>query len=106
MFHAYLFRYIRTDSPLCIYSPEEMDDANHTFFVCDRLTEAREVLCGELRDDPSPDNIVTLMLQSQDNWNAVASFLGNILCSSYKFSSFHPVFPFIMTLTISAIPQT
>ena len=62
MFHAYLFRYKRRDSPLRLYCPEETDDANHTFFVCDRWIVAGQVLRAELRDDSSPNNVVTLML--------------------------------------------
>lgn len=79
-FRQYLYKMEKTDTPNCLYCTETRDDAEHTFFGCDRWAGLRTTLetsVGRL----TPDNIVSTMLASEDNWNAVCHWIQSVLRS-------------------------
>lgn len=79
MFNAYLYRCNRKTSLYCDYCPEEEDDVRHTFFVCKRWSASRTTLEEAVGPTLAVENIVTLMLQSQANWEAVAQYAESVI---------------------------
>lgn len=80
--HGYFRRYLnnmnRVQTPDCKYCGHERDDAEHTFFECDRWTELRhrlETTVGSI----TPDNIVEVMLHGTERWQLVATYTETIL---------------------------
>lgn len=78
-FNAYLFRRKKKPSPYCDYCSNEVDDAEHTFFKCTRWAAEKYVLEGEIGGIMMPDNIGTLMVNSQTNWDNIAHYVEKIL---------------------------
>ncbi|BES90458.1 Reverse transcriptase (RNA-dependent DNA polymerase) [Nesidiocoris tenuis] len=77
-FRSYLKKIGKADSPRCLYCDAPAEDAEHTFFVCERWgrkREALEIVVGPI----DPDNIVHKMLEKQEWWEACASFYGEVL---------------------------
>lgn len=77
-FRKFLFRIGKTNEPSCIYGDADIDDAEHTFFYCEkwfRQRTAAEMITGRL----SAENIVSKMLENEESWNAVARFTESIL---------------------------
>ena len=52
-----------------------MDNAEHTFFVCDRWGAEREAVGRAVGAQLSPDTMVSLMLQSEQKWILIESFV-------------------------------
>ena len=69
-----------TQSPGCIrvYCEAERDDAKYTFFECERWAEQKMRLETEV-GCITPDNVVEIMLNSEDQWERIASYLEKIL---------------------------
>ena len=67
-FRSYLYKRGKVSSAICGYCEAEIDDANHTFFECDSWATLRHGLY-----------IVGGMLQSEERWDRVASFVETIL---------------------------
>jgi len=78
-FPAYLHRFGKLDSPVCWYCGLEADDANHTVFVCDAWETRRSRVNTALNTTISPDNIVPIMLRDKNSWNAVSSFIHEVM---------------------------
>ena len=80
--HGYFRRYLhimnRVRSPDCKYCGHERDDAEHTFFVCDRWTRLRRELETTV-SSITPENIVGVMLQRTEWWRLVATYTETIL---------------------------
>lgn len=77
-FRRYLYNMNRVRTPDCKYCGHERDDAEHTFFVCDRWTGLRlelETIVGSI----TPDNIVQVMLHSTEWWQLVSTYTETIL---------------------------
>ncbi|KAL7724879.1 hypothetical protein ACLKA6_016343 [Drosophila palustris] len=77
-FRKYLFRAGKTEGCGCIYGDADVDDAEHTFFRCQKWNEHRrtaESIMGPIE----PENIVEKMLQRKESWDAVTTFAGNVL---------------------------
>lgn len=80
--HGYFRRYLhnmnKVRTPDCKYCGHERDDAEHTFFECDRWTGLKqrlETIVGGI----TPDNIVEVMLQRREWWQLVATYTETIL---------------------------
>lgn len=82
-FNKYLHRMGRKNSPKCDYC-EEDDNADHTFFQCDRWETERREMWSTLGEVCSPDNVVDVMLRSEVNWDAVAKYVGRVLRTKKK----------------------
>ena len=79
LFRAYLYRMGKVDRPDCIFCKQELDDVNHTFFICDRWKEERQSLenvVGQI----SPENIIEIMLESEHYWEKVATYIEKVRC--------------------------
>ncbi|CAB0042269.1 unnamed protein product [Trichogramma brassicae] len=72
-------RYDNTQSAQCPACPRVIEDVEHVFFCCPRFNEARERLQTTLLEDIEPENIVGLMLASETNWRAVATFAHSVV---------------------------
>lgn len=77
-FRSYLYRMGKSASMDCLYCPGVPDDAEHTFFDCDRWTPMRRSLEMDIGVF-TPDNVVGVMLQTEDNWRNVAHYTQRIL---------------------------
>jgi hypothetical protein len=77
-FGAYLHKMSLIDSPECQYGDSMNDDAQHTFFFCERWGAERREL--ELAVGPiSPDTLIDVMLTSLRSWNTVSAFCRRVL---------------------------
>ena len=75
-FNAYLNRMGLLD-----YCERIEDSAEHTFFECDRWSQERRALEVALGCNCTPDNIRSLMVHSEENWNEIAACVEKILRS-------------------------
>lgn len=64
-FRNYLYKRGKVSSLKCGYCRTETDDANHTFLECERWAELNHRLESDIQDI-TPDNIVGVMLQSEE----------------------------------------
>lgn len=78
-FRSYLGKIGKTETQECLYCLGVADDANHTFFACDRWEQCRKSLQEDIGQLISPDNIVEAMLRGEDTWNRVTRFAEEIL---------------------------
>jgi len=60
-FQKYLWSRKRAQSPACCLCPAEIDDAEHTIFVCPFWDEAREELSQLLRRKPRPEDVADIL---------------------------------------------
>ncbi len=77
-FRKYLYKMGKVEEPSCIYNDAIEDDAEHTFFKCTRWQTQRNrlyTLVGTL----NADNIITVMLQNEENWKNVKNYIENVL---------------------------
>ncbi|KAM8707458.1 hypothetical protein ACLKA7_011527 [Drosophila subpalustris] len=77
-FRKYLFRAGKTEGCGCIYGDADVDDAEHTFFRCQKWNEHRRT-AENIMGPIEPENIVEKMLQRKESWDAVTTFAGNVL---------------------------
>lgn len=66
-FRKYLFRFKRARNQECPYCGE-VDDAEHTFFVCPRWADVRGRAATITEGEITPENLLTHMLKSEENW--------------------------------------
>ncbi|CAB0028739.1 unnamed protein product [Trichogramma brassicae] len=79
-FKSHSHRYDNTLSALCSACPITVEDAEHVFFfAAPRFHKERERLQQDLQEEIEPENIVRLMLETADNWMAVASFAQSVV---------------------------
>ena len=57
------------------YCDFPVDNAEHALFVCAKCGVAREALGQALVADLTPDTMVSLMLQSEQNWTHITTFV-------------------------------
>lgn len=74
-----MFKLGRKDSPYCDYCNSETDNAEHTFFTCNRWADQRLAVEIALGVRCTPDNVVGTMLVSQTNWDIVATYVEDLL---------------------------
>lgn len=77
-FLSYLEKMRKVTSPVCLYC-EGYDDAEHTFFTCERWSVYRRNIEEEIEGQLSPHNIVQKMHQSPENWNRISRYVEKIL---------------------------
>lgn len=77
LFGAYLHKMGKRPEPKC-HCGAANDDPLHMFFECDKWKEERRVLQQHI-GRPSPDSIVSHMLESEEKWNSVATFVEKTL---------------------------
>lgn len=79
-FRKYLFKMGKCDSPFCLYEhTDEVDDAEHTFFVCTRWANNRQELETRIGVNITTSNLIEKMIANEDNWRAVANYVELVL---------------------------
>jgi hypothetical protein len=78
-FGQYLHRIRKADTPRCVDCQSPVDDAEHTFFACDRWWRRRMELKATIDDPFTPETVVGKMLESRSNWTAVDQFVKEVL---------------------------
>ncbi|CAB0028338.1 unnamed protein product [Trichogramma brassicae] len=66
-------------SAQCPVCPSSIENAEHVFYHCPRFSEERERLHSLLYEVMTPENTTRLMLASEPNWLAVASFAHSVV---------------------------
>ena len=74
-FNAYLKRFKKRDDESCRYCGSLVDNAEHALFVCAKWGAAREALGQAVGAELTPDTMVSLMLQSEQIWMFIESFV-------------------------------
>lgn len=77
-FQKYLHKMGKTGSPTCIYEDKCIDDAEHTFFDCERWKEERLIL-QQNTGTVTLANIVDIMLSNEENWKHVSVYVECVL---------------------------
>lgn len=81
-FGQYLYRFQKLNDPICVDCGANSDDAQHTFFQCDKWWRRQrrdpEVTLGSQRE---PETIVGCILQSREKWSAVKNYVNAILAT-------------------------
>ncbi|CAB0040061.1 unnamed protein product [Trichogramma brassicae] len=72
-------RYDHNQSAQCPVCPSSIENAEHVFYHCPRFSEERERLHSLLYEVMTPENTTRLMLASEPNWLAVASFAHSVV---------------------------
>ncbi|CAB0044279.1 unnamed protein product, partial [Trichogramma brassicae] len=72
-------RYDYNLSAQCPVCPSSIENAEHVFYHCPRFGEERERLHSLLYEVMTPENTTRLMLASEPNWLAVASFAHSVV---------------------------
>ncbi|XP_072159010.1 uncharacterized protein [Bemisia tabaci] len=78
-FNSYLSRFKLVPSPLCPLCLSAPDTPEHTFFGCTHIGEDKKDLETKLHIKISPNNIVKIMLESQENWNLIQTYITKTL---------------------------
>ena len=77
-FQKYLHKMGKTGSPICIYDDKCIDDAEHTFFECERWKEERLILQQNV-GAVTVANIVDIMLRNPENWKHILMYVERVL---------------------------
>uniref|UniRef100_A0ABD2WTS5 Reverse transcriptase domain-containing protein n=1 Tax=Trichogramma kaykai TaxID=54128 RepID=A0ABD2WTS5_9HYME len=72
-------RYNHNQSAQCPVCPSSIENAEHVFYQCPRFSEERESLHSLLHEVMMPESTTRLMLASEPNWLAVASFACSVV---------------------------
>lgn len=75
---AYVAGIGKRDSSKCMYC-DSKDDAEHTLFDCMKWKNLREELTTTLGKTINVDNIISIMLQSKENWDNIGKYVENII---------------------------
>lgn len=78
-FRSYLHRFKKIDSPSCVFCEGEEDTAYHTVFECMRWDQSREELEVQLTERLTVDNMVKIMLETEEKWKIVTRYLTKIM---------------------------
>ncbi|KAF6210113.1 hypothetical protein GE061_015869 [Apolygus lucorum] len=83
LFYAYLHKMGKVTVPTCSHCQKrEDDDALHTFFKCTKWAAERSQLLAELGltpQIPTPEAVVSKMLEGERSWSLVAAYAETIL---------------------------
>lgn len=71
-FRAYLYRFKKAETDKCWYCGQ-LDDAEHTFFICPRWAKQRASMAMTAREDLRPENIIAHITQSEAKWEEIVN---------------------------------
>ena len=74
-FNAYLKRFKKRDDKSCHYCGSLVENADHTLFVCARCGAEMGADSRAVVAQLTPDTMVSLMLQSEQIWMHIESFV-------------------------------
>ncbi|KAL1448257.1 hypothetical protein WDU94_012354 [Cyamophila willieti] len=69
-FRFYLHRFGIENTPRCWFC-QAVDDAEHTFFQCERWVRVRRETEEMVRRVLTPQNMIQVMMESRENWGAI-----------------------------------
>ncbi|KAJ8913788.1 hypothetical protein NQ315_002694 [Exocentrus adspersus] len=79
-FGKYRRKINKTITAECYHCEQDVeDDPEHTFFRCPRWVDVREGLEREVGNTLRPGNIISIMLETERNWNAIKIGIENIM---------------------------
>uniref|UniRef100_A0ABD2WDY0 Reverse transcriptase zinc-binding domain-containing protein n=1 Tax=Trichogramma kaykai TaxID=54128 RepID=A0ABD2WDY0_9HYME len=78
-FKHYSRRYDNNQRAQCPVCPSSIENVEHVFYHCPRFSEERERLHSLLHEVMTSENTTRLMLASEPNWLAVASFAYSVV---------------------------
>lgn len=79
-FKAYLYRVGHAQNPYCEQcGPSVIEDAEHAFFKCPRFNSIRSALNTKRGSCITPENMVGIMLTSEEAWNDVCHFSAEVI---------------------------
>lgn len=78
VFRAYAKRFNKDSADHCIYCGE-IDTAEHTIFHCSRWNSLRTGATVETGLEIGVDNLVTVMISSESNWNIIHRMIAGIM---------------------------
>ncbi|XP_011872324.1 PREDICTED: uncharacterized protein LOC105564510 [Vollenhovia emeryi] len=78
-FGGYLRRIGKEVTPGCHHCDEEVDDAQHTLETCPAWAVQRSRLREVVGDDLSIEAVVEASVQSEDAWNAFATYCEGVM---------------------------
>lgn len=78
-FGYYLHGFRKVDVPVCVYCQAPVDDAQHTFFACNRWWRQIRELEVAINGQFTPESAVGKMLESSVNWLSMDTFVNVIL---------------------------
>ena len=77
-YRSYLYRFGHDDSAMCPACPEEEENVEHVMLTCKRFKEERRNLEWQLGQHITPENVVDIMMSSQENWNRIKGFITHV----------------------------
>lgn len=91
-FQTYLFRIGKVNSPSCVCCEEETEDSpEHTLFNCRRWDILRAEAAKQVSADLRVDNMVNIMLQNQDSWQAISDYIQKVMDEKQKLENLRRV---------------
>jgi len=78
-FAADLKRFGKLQCSECWFCENPMDDAEHTVFTCDAWYSRRRQVELTLGTDLNPSNLITTMMATKENWNALSEMIKEIM---------------------------
>lgn len=78
-FGAYLHKIGKAESSACVDCATAEDTAQHTIFECERWREQRGELKEKVGRRVTPDNIVGMMLEKEENWLAITQYVSGVI---------------------------
>ncbi|KAL1453122.1 hypothetical protein WDU94_007294 [Cyamophila willieti] len=79
-FQTYLYRIGKVSTPTCVYCNEEAEDSpEHTLFHCCRWAAIRTETEIRVSATLQIDNMVNLMLQNKENWDAIEELIQKVM---------------------------
>ena len=77
--NAYLKRFKKRYDESCRYCGSLVENAKHTLFACARWSAEREAVGRAVGAKFTPDTMVSLMLQSEQIWMLIESFVTQVM---------------------------
>ena len=74
-FNAYLKRFNIRPSEACDFCNDPLEDAKHTLFVCQTWQTYRQEMNTETGIEVKPENMVSLMVESEENLRSIETFV-------------------------------
>lgn len=74
-YRSYLYRCGHDDSARCPTCSDQDETVEHVIFKCHRFDEERRSLELQVGCNLSPENIVEVMMESEEKWNSITSFI-------------------------------
>lgn len=78
-FGSYLYKIKKVRNETCMYCENPKDNPEHAIFQCPRFLEQRTTCMQLTNRTLTPGNIIRVMLENENNWNAIEKMLKEIM---------------------------